>query len=86
MTGGIIEKNKAYAGGGVLVKGTFDMKGGKITMNTTTNNGKAIMLNYNFHWQGGEIKDNIGSVQPIGYEGGAGNDFHNNTNPRKEPS
>ena len=59
------------------------MSGGTITKNTATNNGRAIMLNYYFHWDGGEIKGNLGNGSVVGDSGG---NFSNNTNPRKEPS
>ena len=86
MPGGTITGNQAKRGGGVYIHGYVTMKDGKITKNTATHAGKAAMIDHDFYWNGGEIKDNIGSVQPIGYEGGAGNDFHNNTNPHQEPS
>ena len=95
MKGGTIKNNKATVssvysyieytghGGGVCVDGYFTMEGGTITGNTATNNGKAIMLNYYFHWEGGEIKDNRGKGSVVGDSGG---NFSNDTNPRKEPS
>lgn len=83
MEGGTIEENTADKGGGVYSQGEFTMKGGTITKNTATNNGKAIMLNYYFHWEGGEIKDNRGKGSVVGDSGG---NFSNDTNPRKEPS
>ena len=74
MTGGTIEENTADKGGGVYSQGEFTMVGGTITKNTATNDGKAIMLNYNFHWQGGEIKENRGNGSVVG---GSGGNFHN---------
>jgi len=60
MEGGTIEKNKAYAGGGVLVKGIFNMKGGKIT-NNTSDNGRGVRVHDGtFDWYGGEITTNYG--------------------------
>ena len=75
MEGGTIEENTADKGGGVYSQGEFTMKGGTITKNTATNNGKAIMLNYYFHWEGGEIKDNQGNGSVIG--GNVGYYLHN---------
>ena len=83
LEGGTIEGNTADKGGGVYSQGEFTMSGGTITKNTATNNGKAIMLNYYFHWEGGEIKDNRGKGSVVGDSGG---NFSNDTNPRKEPS
>ena len=83
LEGGTIEGNTADKGGGVYSQGKFTMKGGTITKNTATDNGKAIMLNYYFHWEGGEIKDNRGKGSVVGDSGG---NFSNDTNPRKEPS
>ena len=83
LEGGTIEGNTADKGGGVYSQGEFTMSGGTITKNTATNNGRAIMLNYYFHWDGGEIKGNLGNGSVVGDSGG---NFSNNTNPRKEPS
>ena len=84
MTGGTITGNKANKGGGVYSQGSFTMSGGTITKNKANTDGKAVMLEYYFNWDGGEIKDNQeGSGSVIG---GSDYYFKNNTSPRKEPS
>ena len=83
MSGGEISGNKAKKGGGVYSQGEFTMSSGTITKNTANSDGKAVMLEHYFNWDGGEIKDNQGNGSVIG---GSGYYFHNNTNPRKEPS
>jgi len=83
MSGGEISGNKAKKGGGVYSQGEFTMSSGTITKNTANSDGKAVMLEHYFNWDGGEIKDNQGSGSVIG---GSGYYFQNNTNPRKEPS
>ena len=46
------------------------MSGGTITKNKANTDGKAVMLNHYFYWQGGEIKDNQeGSGSVIGGPG-----------------
>ena len=75
MIGGTIEENTADKGGGVYSQGNFTMSGETITKNTATGHGKAVMLNYNFHWEGGEIKDNRGNGPVVG---GSGGYFQNN--------
>ena len=92
MSGGEISGNKAKRGGsayddgkggGVYSQGSFTMSGGTITKNKANTDGKAVMLNHYFYWQGGEIKDNQGNGSVVG---GSGYYFQNNTSPRKEPS
>jgi len=67
MTGGTIEENTADKGGGVYSQGESRMSGGTITKNKANTDGKAVMLEYYFNWDGGEIKDNQeGSGSVIG--------------------
>lgn len=79
-------------GGGVCVDGYFTMEGGTITGNQSERNCKAVQAENDFYWKGGDIKDNGGANQTVsGIRAVANrNDsiyyFHNNTNPRKEPS
>ncbi|UTC84067.1 InlB B-repeat-containing protein [Treponema denticola] len=69
MSDGTIDGNTAGKGGGVYSQGSFTMSGGTITKNKANTDGKAVMLNHYFYWQGGEIKDNRGNGSVIGGPG-----------------
>ena len=104
MKGGTIKNNKATVssvysyieytghGGGVCTQGYFTMEGGTITGNQSERNCKAVQLEHDFHWYGGDITDNGGADQGVNGKKAVAdrNDgiyyFHNNTNPHKEPS
>jgi len=93
MTGGTIKGNTATEnGGGVCTQGNFEMRGGTITGNQSERNCKAVQLEHDFYWYGGDITDNGGADQGVNGKKAVAdrNDsiyyFHNNTNPRKEPS
>ena len=104
MKGGTIKNNKATVssvysyieytgnGGGVCVEGYFTMKGGTITGNQSERNCKAVQAENDFHWYGGDIKDNGGAnqtvsgIRAVADRNGGLYYFHNNTNPHKEPS
>ena len=98
MKGGTITQNKASGyntsngGGGVYVKGQFTMEGGTITGNQSAKNCKAVQLEHDFYWKGGDIKDNGGAnqtvsgIRAVADRNGGLYYFHNNTHPRKEPS
>lgn len=105
MKGGTIKNNKATVssvysyieytghGGGVCTQGNFEMKGGTITGNQSERNCKAVQLEHDFYWYGGDIKDNGGAnqtvsgIRAVADRNGGLYYFHNNTkNPRKEPS
>ena len=79
-------------GGGVCTEGNFTMKGGTITGNQSTGNCKAVQAEHDFYWTGGDIKDNKDANQAdssrkaVADRNGGIYYFHNNTNPRKEPS
>ena len=104
MEGGTIKNNKATVssvysyieytghGGGVCTQGNFEMKGGTITGNQSAKNCKAVQLEHDFYWKGGDIKDNGGAnqtvsgIRAVADRNGGLYYFHNNTHPRKEPS
>ncbi|QHX44543.1 InlB B-repeat-containing protein [Treponema vincentii] len=104
MKGGTIKNNKATVssvysyieytghGGGVCTQGNFEMRGGTITGNQSERNCKAVQLEHDFYWYGGDIKDNGGAnqtvsgIRAVADRNGGLYYFHNNTYPRKEPS
>lgn len=104
MKGGTIKNNKATVssvysyieytghGGGVCTQGNFEMRGGTITGNQSERNCKAVQLEHDFHWYGGDIKDNGGAnqtvsgIRAVADRNGSLYYFHNDTHPRKEPS
>lgn len=104
MKGGTIKNNKATVssvysyieytghGGGVCTQGNFEMRGGTITGNQSAKNCKAVQLEHDFYWKGGDIKDNGGAnqtvsgIRAVADRNGGLYYFHNNTHPRKEPS
>ena len=104
MKGGTIKNNKATVssvysyieytghGGGVCTEGNFEMRGGTITGNQSERNCKAVQLEHDFYWYGGDIKDNGGAnqtvsgIRAVADRNGGLYYFHNNTYPRKEPS
>ncbi|MGI5101505.1 InlB B-repeat-containing protein [Treponema vincentii] len=79
-------------GGGVCVDGYFTMEDGTITGNQSERNCKAVQAENDFYWYGGDIKDNGGAnqtvsgIRAVADRNGGLYYFHNNTNPRKEPS
>lgn len=66
MSGGTITDNEAYHGGGVYVAGRFEMTGGEIISNRSTNNGGGVYLANGalgtpealFDMRGGQISNN----------------------------
>ena len=70
MSGGEISGNQAKNGGDVYSQGESKMKGGTITKNKANSDGKAMMLEYYFNWDGGEIKENQGNGSVVGDSGG----------------
>ena len=104
MKGGTIKNNKATVssvysyieytghGGGVCTQGNFEMRGGTITGNQSARNCKAVQLEHDFYWYGGDIKDNGGAnqtvsgIRAVADRNGGLYYFHNNTNQHKEPS
>jgi len=104
MKGGTIKNNKATVssvysyieytghGGGVYVKGQFTMEGGTITGNQSARNCKAVQLEHDFYWYGGDITDNGGAnqtvsgIRAVADRNGGLYYFHNKTNPHQEPS
>ena len=98
MKGGTITQNKASGyntsngGGGVYVKGQFTMEGGTITGNQSARNCKAVQLEHDFYWYGGDITDNGGAnqtvsgIRAVADRNGGLYYFHNKTNPHQEPS
>ena len=104
MKGGTIKNNKATVssvysyieytghGGGVCTQGNFEMRGGTITGNQSERNCKAVQLEHDFYWYGGDITDNGGAnqtvsgIRAVADRNGGLYYFHNNTSPHKEPS